>query len=607
MADRLYTAPDIPEDEVERLEEVYGLNLLDTASELRFDRYTSLVADIFNFPIVLITFLDRDRQWFKSSCGLDLLETSRDVSFCGHTINYGGVLVIPDTHKDPRFAGNPLVVGPPYIRFYAGSIVHGPRGKALGTLCVIDRIPRTFSEKQCGQLRQFSDLVENEIRHNYDLDVLRASIQFSACYDPLTKLPNRELMAVCLGKLMELTGKEGGKVAVLSFNLPDLHLLKHSFRGETVERLLIEVAERLQECCPAGGTAAHIEANEFALAFASFNKSTAQIDQVVNDARTALNKPLLPGSDHYLRVRIGGSVFPGDGATPAELIERASSAAWLSTSDGTNDTRFYSKEESLTVSERLKIESNLRGAIEKQHLRLVYQPIVTLNDGALSSVEALLRWNDPELGEISPERFIPIAERAGLIVAIGQWVQQEACRQLTEWRAAGDWNIPVAINVAPVELLQPTYARTLLEQLKSKEIPPSMINIEVTECSLLVDSAQADQNLKLLNKAGVQINIDDFGTGYSSLAYLRRMPIRKLKIDRSFIGGLPQDKQEVTLIQTILGMARALSLDTVAEGVENEQQLDYLRGVDCEFVQGFYISYPLLPANIPELRNRALA
>lgn len=277
----LILPPEIPADEKERSEELYRLHVLDAASDLRFDRYTSLVATIFDFPIVTVTFIDTELQWFKSSCGLDISQTSRDASFCAHTINeQDGIIVVPDTHRDPRFSGNPLVVGPPYVRFYAGAVVRGPDCHALGALCTIDRLPRDFSYHQCIQLRQFADLVENEINHHYDLATLRTSIQLYACYDPVTRLPNRHLLTICLGKLLDVATKTGGDVAVVILHLPDLYLLKQSLRSSTVEGMLVALADRLRTCCPTGGSAARLESDEFALAFASFDEALAEVEGV---------------------------------------------------------------------------------------------------------------------------------------------------------------------------------------------------------------------------------------------------------------------------------------------------------------------------------------
>lgn len=602
-----FAVPEVPANEEERLQELHSLKLLDTASEVRFDRYTSLVADIFGFPIVLVTFIDSNRQWFKSSCGLNFRETSRDISFCAHAISRHGVMVIPDTHADAAFAGNPLVTGPPYIRFYAGAVVHGPRGQALGTLCTIDHQPRQFNDKQCEQLRQFADLVENEIRHTYDLDILRAAVEFSAYYDSLTRLPNRRLLTDRLAKLIELAESDERQVAVLLFNISELRLINQSLGTDSGNEFLVQVGERLRSCCPLGGTVARLQADEFIMAFSTDSDAHDQIDAVTGEANSALHQSFYSNDgEHYLRVKIGGSVFPEHGATPAALIERASAAIRFTTTTGPGNVRFFSQTESVSISERMTVESHLRGALDKRLFDLVYQPIVSLRDGSVANVEALLRWHDPELGDVSPEQFIPIAEQTGLIMDIGKWVQDEVYRQLALWTAAGDWNVPVAINVAAAELLQPAFARHLLDQLEANRISPSLLAVEVTEYSLVSDNPLVRWNLNLLNEASVRINIDDFGTGYSSLAYLRDMPITNLKIDRSFIGGLPENKHEVTLTQTILSMADTLGLGTIAEGVETRGQLEFLANTHCRYVQGFLISKPVAAGKIPPLRGRTL-
>lgn len=559
------------------------------------------------FPSFLINFLDRDRQWFKSSCGLDFRETSRDVSFCAHTITQQGVLVVPDTREDPRFANNPLVTGYPNIRFYAGAIIHGPRGRALGTLCVIDHKRRDFSDDDSRRLRQFADLVENEIRHTYDLETLRSSIEFSAYYDPLTQLPNRRLLTDRLAKLIELSQHEQRQLAVLLINISELHLINQSFGSETGDQLLIQVAERLRACCPLGGTTARLQTDEFILTFPSLKDKVEQVDTVVEETGSALKRPFLSDNgEHYLHVLIGGSIYPQHGSTPAALIEAAASAIRFSTRDTHGAVRFFSEAESAGIAERLAIESRLRGAVENRSFDIVYQPIVSLNSGRLASVEALLRWHDSELGDVEPDVFIPIAEQTGLILPIGQQVQECVCQQLKEWSALGDWKVPVAINVAAPELVQPGFAANLIAQLEVNEVSPALIYIETTEFSLVHDSLAVERNLQLLTAASLRVSIDDFGTGYSSLAYLGQMPVSSLKIDRSFVVGLPAHKQQVALTHTILSMARGLNLDTVAEGVETEQQLKFLQNTDCSFVQGFLLSRPIPAQQVPGLRGRSL-
>ncbi|MEP1217412.1 MAG: sensor domain-containing phosphodiesterase [Marinobacter sp.] len=605
MHQNTYVPPDITEGEEERLEELYGLRLLDTASELRFDRYTSLVANVFGFPIVLITLLDRDRQWFKSRVGWNISECPRDISFCGHAINQDSLLVVPDALDDPRFAGNPLVTGDPYIRFYAGAAVRGPRGHALGTLCVLDHYPRYFDEEYRIRLRQFADLIENEIAHTADLLTLKGSIERSAYYDPLTQLPNRHLMLDRLGQLLQLAAMESLQVAVLLFNVTGLRLINQSLGIQGGNELLQQLAERLRENCPKGGSVARLQGDELAMVFPVHSES--QRKEVTHRIHAELERPYsCLGNEHFLRVRIGGSLFPDQGDTPEALIEQASAAIRVSPESAAEPVHYFELAHSDAFSEILKIESCLKGALARDEFYLMYQPIFSLTTGKMTGVEALLRWRCPELGQVSPERFIPLAEQSGLIVPIGRWVREEVCRQLQTWCMEPDWDITVAVNVSPAELVQPAFAEELLKRLAVAQVSEKLLRIEITEHSLVRDSEAVERNLIRLKARDIQINIDDFGTGYSSLAYLRRVPVSSLKIDRSFIEGLPTCEDGATITRTIIEMAKALGLDQVAEGIEKSEQLTFLHRQHCTYGQGYLFSRPLPAEQIPALRARAV-
>ncbi|SFR54223.1 diguanylate cyclase (GGDEF) domain-containing protein [Marinobacter daqiaonensis] len=600
-----YIPPEVTEGEAARLEELYGLRLLDTASELRFDRYTSLVAGIFGFPIVLITLLDRDRQWFKSRLGWNQTQCPRDISFCGHAINQDSMLVVPDALEDPRFAGNPLVTGDPHIRFYAGAVVRGPTGQPLGTLCVLDHQPRHFDEAHRAHLRQFADLVENEIAHIADLLALKSSIERFAYYDPLTQLPNRQLLMDRLGQLVRLAAMESMQVEVLLFNVTGLRLINQSLGTRGGDELLQQLAGRLRENCPEGGSAARLQADELVLVFPVHCESQRQ--EATRRIHGALERPYhCQGREHYLRVQIGGSLFPDQGDSAEALIEQASAAIRVSPESLAEPVHYFDLAHSDAFAEILKIESCLKGALAGDELYMLYQPIFSLSTGRMTGVEALLRWRCPELGQVSPDRFIPLAEQSGLIVPIGRWVREEVCRQLQVWCSDPDWDITVAMNVSPVELAQPTFAEELLDQLTSSQVPEQLLRVEITEHSLVRDNEAVEQNLVQLKARDIEINIDDFGTGYSSLSYLRRLPVSSLKIDRSFVDGLPAREDGATITRTIIEMARALGLDQVAEGVEKPEQLAFLHGHQCTYGQGFLFSRPLPPEQIPGLRGRGV-
>lgn len=603
---RKVNPPPIPEDDIERVEELQSLRILDTAAEERFDRYTRLISDLYEFPVVLVSLVDRDRQWFKSNCGLDFRQTERDLSFCAHAIMESGIFIVPDARKDERFADNPLVTGDPHIRFYAGCTVRGPSGHPLGTLCVIDRKPRNFDERQCAQLTQFAQLVERELQQTHELDKLRAAIEFNAYYDPLTKLPNKRLLSDRLESLVGIREQEGGRLAVVLFNVGGLRYINQAFGTTTGDELLCEVAKRLEVSAPLGTTHGRLGGDEFVLILPTTN--LGHLDDTLDAIRRALDKPYSAGGrEHFLNFRIGVSIYPDHGTRTGRLLDRAAATVHTREAEGMGAPHYYNQAHALEVSARLHLEARLKRALDEGSFRLEYQPIVSLADGRVGAVEALLRWEDEEIEDTSPARFIPVAEQTGLILPIGEWVFREAAGQIQDWRSGDrDWHVPVTLNVAASQLQQSEFARNLLDELEAGNVPPALVQIEVTEFSLVLDTRRVRDNLQALHETGVHAIIDDFGTGYCSLNYLRRMPVSTLKIDRAFLSGIPHDRHDVAITRTILSMARSLNLKTVAEGVEREEQLTMLRDEGCDCVQGFLLARPARPEAIPELVGRRL-
>lgn len=596
--------PPIPENDIERVEELQSLRILDTAAEERFDRYTRLISDLYEFPVVLVTLVDRDRQWFKSSCGLDFRETKRDLSFCAHAIMESGVFIVPDARRDDRFADNPLVTGHPHIRFYAGCTVRGPSGRPLGTLCAIDREPREFDDRQCAQLTQFAQLVERELQQTHELDKLRAAIEFNAYYDPLTKLPNKRLLYDRLEFLIGVREQEGGRLAVVLFNVGGLRYINQAFGTTTGDDLLCEVARRLEVASPPGASHARLGGDEFVLVLPATD--TGNLDNSLDAIRQTLDRPYNAGGrEHFINFRIGVSIYPDHGARAGTLLDKAAATVHTREAEGMAAPSYYNQAHAMEVSARLHLEARLKRALDEGRFRLEYQPIVSLADGRAGSVEALLRWEDEEIEDTSPARFIPVAEQTGLILPIGEWVIREAVGQIRDWLAGDrDWQVGVTLNVAASQLQQSEFARNLLDVLEVSGVSPKLVQIEVTEFSLVLDTRRVRDNLHALHEAGVRAVIDDFGTGYCSMNYLRRMPVSTLKIDRAFLSGIPHDRHDVAITRTILSMARSLDLQTVAEGVEREEQLAMMRQEGCDCVQGFLLARPTRPEAIPELVGR---
>lgn len=599
---------ELPGLEQARLADLQSLRMLDTASESRFDRYTDLIADIFELPIVLVTLVDKDRQWFKSSCGLDLRETGRDISFCAHTIREHDVMVVPDAALDPRFAENPLVTGEPYIRFYAGAVIHGPQGYPVGTLCVIDHEPRELDERELNRLREFATLVENEIRHVYDLDQLRASLEHTAYYDPLTGLPNRRLLMDRLNTLVELSESDNRQIIVLLFNIHSLRIINQVHGSEAGDRILHQLADRLLTFCPPGGTAAHLQADEFILVLPAPADNPTYMDTTVDQLRIGLDRPfMLDGRELYVTVQIGGAIFPEHGRTPAHLLSRAAAAIRVPHEVTPHTVQFMSHEDELSITRRMSVESRLKGALERRELQLHYQPVVSLKTGEVTSFEALLRWHDQELGEIPPDHIIPIATASRIIMPLGEWVIEEVCRQVAEWQEVFGMQTPVAANVEAMQLQDAGFANRVLDAVEAAGIRTRLLRIELTEASIVHDSQLIASNLQILHEAGIHFLVDDFGTGYSSLEYLRRMPVGSIKIDRSFVHGLPDNHDDQTLTRAIISIASSLEMETIAEGVETEAQLDHLRQAGCDYVQGYLLARPMPASEVRATPDRLIS
>jgi EAL domain-containing protein (putative c-di-GMP-specific phosphodiesterase class I) len=308
---------------------------------------------------------------------------------------------------------------------------------------------------------------------------------------------------------------------------------------------------------------------------------------------------------HELRIgaSVGISLYPDHGAQSDRLIANADAAMYHVKKSGRSSFAFFAPEMSTYFPKRLALENELRAAIEKHQFVLHYQPKVDMRTGLIVGMEALVRWRHPERGLVAPSDFIPFAEETGLIVPLGNWVLREACRQTREWQKRGIRGLVMAVNISGVQFQQHDLVESVAEALEAAELPSSFLELEITESVVMQNAAEAIVMLEQLHKMGVGLSIDDFGTGYSSLNYLKRFPIDKLKIDQSFIRDISVDADDAAIVQAIIAMAHGLRLRVVAEGVENERQVDFLRALDNDEYQGFYYSKPL---SAPEVERRLL-
>jgi len=434
-----------------------------------------------------------------------------------------------------------------------------------------------------------------ELRQMAELLVYRAN------HDPLTNLANRQLFVSELkGAVQGATG-QAGQGAILVLDLDHFQRINDSLGHEAGDACLLQVAQRLSSGVPQGSLLARISGDEFAILLRGA-WGDRDLAMVAQQALDALALPIrLQSTELALAASVGIAMFPRDGDMPDRLLRNAGSALNLAKRSGRNSYRFYSAEVQERVQEQLLMEQELRTAVAENQFVLWFQPQMDLASGRIVGVEALLRWQHPQRGLILPGQFIELAEDTDLILPIGEWALQRACRQLLEWQGTGVGNLRVSVNLSARQLTTDRLVLRLDEVLEHTSIATEQLDLEITESLFAGGAKDGVARLHRMRERGVSITIDDFGTGYSSLSYLKKLPVDWLKIDRSFVSDLETDPDSGSLVVTIMAMARSLGLKVVAEGVETEAQLRYLRSSRCDLVQGYYISRPVPPEKIPPL------
>jgi diguanylate cyclase (GGDEF)-like protein len=429
--------------------------------------------------------------------------------------------------------------------------------------------------------------------------------QFLAYYDTLTGLPNRTLLNERLDTAISEAHASGRKVAVIFLDLDRFKIINDSLGHSAGDALLCEVAQRLRENLRDHDTVARVGGDEFLIVLADLEDESI--------ARSASERILGAITDNFtakgallnITSSIGISVFPEHGHDSETLIKNADAAMYCAKEGGRNRVRLFADEMNVNALERLTMENSLRLAIEREELYLEYQPQFDIASGRITGLEALLRWRHPENGVVSPGKFIPVAENSGLILPIGEWVLTTACRQSRVWQDQGLLAVPIAVNVSAVQFRQEGFCDKIRDALRTARLPPEFLELELTESLLLSNEDVVSEVIEELKGMGVRLSIDDFGTGYSSLSYLRRLPVSKLKIDQSFVRDLAFSTDDAAITIAIINMAKNLNLKVIAEGVETEAQLEFLRAHRCDELQGYFFSRPLPPAELltrlPEL------
>lgn len=432
-------------------------------------------------------------------------------------------------------------------------------------------------------------------------------LQFLASHDALTHLPNRTHFIQHLEQAVIHARQNSTHLAVLFIDLDRFKLINDSFGHHVGDDLLRLLASRLTRALDGEGTLARLGGDEFTVLFETI-PSREYLEEITARLLSELSQPLLLEAHQlFITASIGVAIYPTDGEDASTLLRNADKAMYRAKDSGKNTVSFLAGDVADEAFERLLMENGLRLALERNEFELAYQPQINPFTHQVEGVEALLRWRNPELGMVSPARFIPLAEENGMIRPIGDWVLREACRQLREWDDAGIAVPCVAVNLSPRQFLRHTLVSTVVNALENAGIPPQRLELEVTEGMLMHNPVESIEILGALKDLGVRIAIDDFGTGYSSLSYLKRFPLDCLKIDRSFVEGLPDDNDSAAIAETIVAMARKLGLVVVAEGVETSEQSRFLRACGCKLVQGFFFSKPLPPAQLAAFVTNAVS
>ena len=450
-------------------------------------------------------------------------------------------------------------------------------------------------------------LIEGTIEDITDRKRAEEQVQFLAFYDGLTGLPNRALLRDRLASALASARRRNEKVALLFLDLDRFKVVNDSLGHSCGDLLLQEVAGRLRNSTREHDTVARLGGDEFIISISSIKEvpDAAIAAERIMDAMAA--EFVIQGHRLSVQCSIGISLYPEHGTDSETLVKNADAAMYCAKESGRNAFRFFTEHMNAQVMERLTIEHNLRIALDKKELFLVYQPQTEVTTGKIIGVEALLRWQHPELGLVPPDRFIRVAENSGLILPIGEWVLRTACSQARRWQNQGLTPIPVAVNVSAVQFRQEGFRTLVKRVLQETGLPPQFLELELTESLLLSNADLTFPALQELKEMGVKLAIDDFGTGYSSLSYLRQFPVNRLKIDRSFIRDVAVNPDDAAITSAIISLGKSLNLKVIAEGVENEAQMSFLRAHQCDEIQGYYFSKPLTADQIQNKLSRAAA
>jgi diguanylate cyclase (GGDEF)-like protein len=576
------------------------------------ERIARLTVTVLGAPAATLALLGADRRtfsaggfarpWFSHDSGV-LVRTG----LVSRALDNGGVLSLDDAASrtsDPamRSAANEL-----QVRSFALATLTRPDGTVLGTLIALSDESRSWSEDQLRLLTDLAETASNELQLRHALserEMRERQLRHDSLHDALTGLPNRSLFMKRLADASLRARRDGdGLFAVLFLDLDDFKLVNDSMGHHVGDEVLVIVARRLEECVRGGDIVARLGGDEFAILLERVvdARDTAMVAERV---QVALKVPMTIGGYEWVSTASIGVVLSSSAnERPEYLLRSADMAMYRAKHQGRAHFEMFDRAMHAEALTRLQLETDLRQAVEAQSFVLHYQPIVSLASGRVHGVEALIRWNHPERGIISPNDFIPVAEETGLIVPMGRWALREACAQVRalEQAVPSAAGLRLSVNLSVREFAQLDLVRAVTAILEETGLPPEQLQLEITESAIIGQQHPALQTIAELREMGVSIHLDDFGTGYSSLSYLHRLPLDAIKIDRAFTSAMEVEERPRHVIQAILSLVGAIGLNVVAEGVATALQLELLRRMGCPYGQGFFFSRPVPAADLEEL------